>query len=89
MTAIPVRTTRYQCPHCRRTWAHRWPAEKHIDRCFKNPAARSCKTCALYEPREAAEHYTGYPGCPESCGAGVSLTDGLQVHCGHWERESA
>ena len=86
MSAESVKVTRWRCAHCRRTWAHRAGAEAHIGRCYKNPAARGCKTCGAYQPPERPDYATGYPGCRESCWAGVAFTDGrLNVHCELWE----
>lgn len=86
-STTPVTVRRHQCPHCRRTWAKRPAAERHVARCFRNSAARACKTCALYEPGEPDDWISGYPGCRESCGAGHNLSDdrGLRVHCADWE----
>jgi hypothetical protein len=89
MTAIAIRVTRYQCPHCHRTRSTRRAAEAHIARCFKNPEARSCKTCAAYQPPEGPDYSESgrpiYPGCAESCHGGVDISGGLKVGCEHWE----
>ena len=68
---IAVRVTRYQCPPCGRTHSSKRRAVEHIGRCWRNPAARGCKTC---------RHFDQYPGEPdvgliggEFCDAGVSL----------------
>lgn len=46
MTELIVeQATRYRCPHCRRSYAHRATATNHMPRCFMNAAVRSCKTC--------------------------------------------
>ena len=82
---ITIQVTRYKCPHCRRTWAKRWAAGMHVLRCFKNPEARSCKTCAAHQLPEPPEFHTGYPGCNEGCDAGHSLKDGLRINCPDWE----
>lgn len=82
--AIRIKATRYQCPHCRATRAKSQAAERHIARCFKNPRAKSCKTCALFQPAENGDYDTGYPGCDESCDLGLSLASGLRVHCKEW-----
>jgi len=55
-------------------------------RCFKNPAAKACKTCGAYQPPERPEYEVGYPGCGESCDAGREFVDGrLNIHCKQWE----
>lgn len=43
----PFTTTRHRCPHCRRSWSKKAPAQAHMDRgCRNDPNARSCATCA-------------------------------------------
>lgn len=79
---------RYLCPFCRRGRSTAQAARAHIARCWKNPAAQSCKTCAAYQPAELGHYATGYPGCPEGCDGGHSLADGLLVGCSDWEPRS-
>lgn len=68
MTALdePVRVqvTRWRCPHCGRSHSGRTRAQAHMARCWRNPAARSCKTCAHFQP--AIDDCPGTPGC--GCG---------------------
>lgn len=53
---MPVVVTRHQCPHCRRyTRADPKRVEWHMARCFKNPGARTCKTCAHHQ-EESIDH---------------------------------
>jgi hypothetical protein len=81
MTApVAVRSVRHQCPHCRRTWARRAAAVAHVARCWRNPEARGCLTCAHFEPFEEGP-YEKHPGFPESCGAGRDITTGLVTGC--------
>lgn len=61
---IPFKTTRYRCPHCPRTASSKARMVDHIGRCWTNPEARACKTCA---------HYQAWTDEPEHCLAGVSL----------------
>lgn len=86
---IPVNVVRYRCPHCSRSRAKKKTAQQHIARCWYNPAARGCKTCALYD------HFPGgepcFPGrhCDcndghERCGAGLDLEAGLKTGCPRW-----
>ncbi|WP_328465497.1 hypothetical protein OHA21_43745 [Actinoplanes sp. NBC_00393] len=77
---IAFKTIRYRCPHCPRTGSSKARVADHIGRCWTNPAARGCKTCANYEgPGDACGCE---PGCnwggpaggyPEHCRAGVNL----------------
>ena len=83
--ALAVTVTRHQCPHCRRTWAKRAAAVAHVARCWQNPAARGCKTCAHFTPPEEGP-YPEHPGFPEQCEAGQSLADGLRAGCRVWEK---
>jgi hypothetical protein len=71
---IKVRVTRYQDPHCGRTHSSRRRAEEHMARCWRNPDARGCLTCAHFQPFQPSELDTGWPGEPEHCTAGVDLT---------------
>lgn len=85
---IPVVVTRYQCPHCRTTRAKRQATEAHIGRCWKNPAARGCKTCTHYEPPEDGP-YPEHPGWPEGCTAERDLGAGLHINCPLWEEPTS
>lgn len=62
---IPVRVTRYRCPHCARSYTRPVRTREHMARCWLNPAARGCKTCKNFEPPTAEE--------PDYCDAGVDL----------------
>jgi len=78
---IPFKVTRYRCPHCPRTASSKARMVDHIGRCWTNPEARGCKTCAHY-----AQNYEG----AEFCAVGVDLAvgDGATspiVHCDLWE----
>lgn len=79
---IVFTTTRYRCPHCRRSYSHRATAAKHEQRCFRNPAIRSCKTCLHWTPPgpEQADECSrdvdlSVSRCP-SCGEEVDRGDG-------------
>lgn len=77
---------RFICKFCRRGHSKEAAAYAHALRCFRNPAARSCKTCAAYQPVETGDYQTGYPGCPEGCDAGVTWEGGtMPVGCALWE----
>lgn len=73
-TPIPVRVTRYQCPHCQRTHSSRRRAVDHIARCWYNPQARGCKTCRYFIPEQIADPRDWVPGMPEGCAVGVDLS---------------
>lgn len=82
---IAITVTRHQCPHCRRTRAKKTATEAHIARCWLNPDARGCKTCAHYGPPEEGP-YPEHPGWPEGCGAERDLTNGLHTGCPLWQQ---
>lgn len=82
---IERRVVRYICPFCKRGRSDRSAAWAHVARCFRNPAARSCKTCAAYQPVERSDYNTGYPGCSEGCHAGNDISARLPVGCDDWE----
>lgn len=83
MIPIQITVTRYVCPFCRRGRSTGKAAVAHIARCWRNPAARACKTCKHYDAGVLA----GYedPPMPEECEAGVDIDDGLIVACESWE----
>lgn len=92
---IELHVTRYQCPHCTKSYSKRATTVEHIGRCWVNPEARGCKTCEHFEP--GGGHCGVDPcNCPvyeESCRAGVQLPPHprrvdmttLAVHCPKWE----
>lgn len=92
----PVKFTavRYRCPHCSRSGSRRAAITEHIGRCWSNPAAKSCKTCAFYAPYSGPCDETGCNcSSDEECTAGIDLTqfddaDGrrvLPLGCQKWE----
>ncbi|MGW4040445.1 hypothetical protein ACWEIM_29920 [Streptomyces sp. NPDC004778] len=86
---MPVVVTRHQCSHCRRyTRASLTRVQQHMAVCWKNPAARGCKTCRHFEPPEPGP-YDEHPGWPEGCGAdgGPELERPI-VHCPLWEPDA-
>lgn len=81
--AIRLKVVRFQCPHCHRTHAKKAAAEAHIGRCWRNPAARGCKTCRHFIP-ECEGPYPQHPPFPEECEAGRKLLSGLHSDCPEW-----
>lgn len=72
MPLITYTATRYRCPHCRKSYAGRSTAERHIGRCFRNPERRTCVTCVhriLDESLGCAKDEENWPCCVE-CGNG-------------------
>lgn len=63
---IPIKVTRYGCPHCGRTASRPVRTREHMARCWKNPEVRGCKTCKHFEPYG--------PEWGDACNAGVDLT---------------
>jgi hypothetical protein len=42
---MPKKVTKYQCNYCKKCWVAKSRANKHENRCFKNPEVKSCATC--------------------------------------------
>lgn len=86
---IRIEVVRWKCPHCNRSRARKTATVAHIARCWDNPDAHGCKTCAYFV--EALPMFCGDPGCngcgnDEECGAGVELRGpGLLINCPKWE----
>lgn len=84
-----IQVTRWRCPHCGRSRANRADAARHMARCWYNPAARACKTCAHYEIDES-EPDVGYVGQGDVCNQKlndeyIDLRPGLVNGCPFWE----
>ncbi len=79
--------TRWRCPFCTVTRSSKSGAERHIARCWYNPEAKSCKTCANYDPAES-DPETGYHS-DEQCQAGIELPGypELPLNCPKWEAD--
>lgn len=71
---IAVKVTRWRCPHCARSHSTRARCTDHIGRCWQNPGARGCKTCAHYNPERPAD--VDYPGAFEYCAINANDLDG-------------
>jgi hypothetical protein len=92
VTAVPIAftATRYRCPFCSRSRSARKATAAHIERCWHNPEARGCKTCANYYPGDSGCGIHN-PVCncasPEMCMANVAAFNGPLIHCDQWEPE--
>lgn len=89
-TPREITVTRYVCPHCSRGHSKKPAAEAHVARCWKNPAARGCKSCYFHTPA-GGERGGCVPGhncdcnvIDEDCGQGVDITGGLVTSCSKW-----
>lgn len=90
-TEVPEKlvVTRWRCPHCNRSRSSKSVTIAHMSRCWRNPAARSCKTCANHVP-DASEPEVGYVA-PECCDAGIDLPfeedpqNPYPINCPKWE----
>lgn len=65
---VPVTVQRFQCPFCRRRRSSRKAVSEHIARCWLNPAARACKTCASFTNEPGGDPC--FPGKPCDCSSG-------------------
>jgi hypothetical protein len=101
VTPIVEQATRYRCPHCRKSYAHRATAHRHMVRCFRNPAVRSCKTCRHFGLSDEGyecdmDVLEAGPMCSQ-CGLGLDHNGecanghadkplyGMRVQCDEWE----
>ena len=87
---IRIVAVRYQCPHCRRGRSSKAATIAHIDRCWRNPATRSCKTCA-HHIVVYGEPEVGLPGF-ERCGADGRDLDPITspvVKCPLWAQKES
>ena len=98
---IAFATTRYRCPHCRRSYAHKATATNHMALCFADPERRTCKTCQHDEKPSGhrddyfdggcAKNLDQGPSCiecgehPEVCGHWRPAANRLRVLCPSWE----
>ena len=46
--STPYVTTRHRCDFCGSTYSSKSNATRHEKQCWKNPATRSCLTCAHF-----------------------------------------
>lgn len=76
---MEITVKRYLCPWCRRGRSDRRTAEAHAARCWRNPAARACKTCRNLERDEEIGDF---------CAEAVDLRDGLVAGCEFWREAS-
>ncbi|MGQ4733461.1 hypothetical protein ACUN3E_38105 [Streptomyces sp. Ju416(a)] len=64
----PLVVTRHQCPHCRRyTRASLTRVQQHMAACWKNPAARTCKTCVYHQEESIDPGHYCHPGMRCRC----------------------
>lgn len=78
---IVYTTTRHRCPHCRRSYRHRKPAERHLARCISSPERRTCRTCKHGLGRDGIEpRYTG--GYVTECAVDEDIYQAVCGDCG-------
>ena len=80
--ALAPQSTRLPCPYCPNVRSTDEAIAKHVAQCWRNPATRSCVTCANFRPAT----YLADAGC----GVGVDLDSGepytaLPINCSEWE----
>lgn len=56
--------------------------------CWRNPAARACKTCKHFEPADPDGPYPEHPGWPQACGHadGPQTLERPVINCEYWEQ---
>jgi hypothetical protein len=85
-----VEVVRWRCPFCRKSHSGKSRSREHIARCWFNPGARSCKTCAFYE-FDDSEPEVGYVGAGDVCRKNLEFPvtergqQTLAVHCPEWQ----
>lgn len=47
--SVAYPTVRHRCEHCRRSYASVTAARRHEADCYRNPASKSCPSCAHYK----------------------------------------
>lgn len=89
---IPIRVTRYKCPHCARSHSKKAACVGHIGRCWHNPENQSCATCAHWQAPGDGEQCIPGDNCscnryPQACGAGEDLApeERPRLRCPKWE----
>lgn len=76
---IVITVQRYKCPHCGTSRSKRAAARAHITRCFRNPDARSCKTCVYFE--QGGDPDVGIPAYEQCEALGINLEFKLRSGC--------
>ena len=88
---IVYETKRYRCPHCRRSYGAKGTAERHLERCFRNPSRRTCMTCVhqrkgVFGEPDCAISEGAWPCCAE-CG-NSRRSEGADLDCRHPGQEA-
>ena len=85
-------TVRWQCPHCRRTWAHWKAADDHVGHCWRNPDNRACRTCRFHQQADQGwmerpvKEACLAPEPPEGgCFPDPEQRTNLRMRCPAWE----
>lgn len=74
-----VIATRWKCPFCnRRSNSKKPPMQKHVDRCWRNPANRACLGCRHFENGDGYCAIGGPFPCEER-------PSGIVTNCPLWE----
>lgn len=84
---VPVTVQRFECPFCKRRRSAKKAAAEHIARCWLNPAARACKTCAHFTDEPGGEPCIPGQACDcnsayQQCEAGVADVAGGRIMSG-------
>lgn len=89
---IPIRVTRYKCPHCARSHSKKPACVGHIGRCWYNPENRSCSTCVNWRAPGGGVRCFPERDCdcdvyPQDCDAGEILQpdEAPRSNCPKWE----
>lgn len=93
---VPVTVQRFECPFCKRRRSAKSAVRDHIARCWLNPGARACKTCANFADEPCGEPCFASRPCDcnsgyRQCEAGVrDVADGrIMSDCPLWKLREA
>lgn len=80
-----VRVTRHRCDWCAKAYASRAYAQRHEAKCSRNPAQRTCSTCAHFSRTPCCASASDECGCMgrNECAVGAFVTWRFNDHETH------
>jgi len=79
---MPKEVIKYQCNFCIKSWVSKKRAIEHENKCFRNPAVKSCSTCTNACDGNSEE----LPWC-ESLEKGIYVRGNPVMNCPYWSQE--
>lgn len=77
---MPKQVIKYQCNFCIKSWVNKRRAEAHEANCFRNPAIKSCFTCA-----NATDGNSEDPPWCESLEKEIYIRGNPVINCPSWK----